>query len=808
MMKKIFSLLITYFLLVSQCFATTGIPDSRIWDPIGFGGGGSYSMILSDNTTAGKLYLSSDVNDPWVSTDAAETWTQMPNAGWYNDFTAFMAQSPSDPLTLWAIGRDTYLSGGSVVKSKDGGETWAKMASLPGVTRGFQYISIDPSDDDHVFVASKGSVWETTNEGATWVERVVKPFSSRVSTQSNCTNAGGSWSASTSSCSIGLTFVYYDVDTNDLIIGSGSSNPGFGLTLGMVRYDLDTDTQSYIDLTGTNAKRNFWYETYLDGATKYFCTTAGQKIACSSDYSTWNYTANTYWDSTYWVQHFVVHKTSGGVLRFVADTAWSASAYIRLLQRSVDGGTTWSSATKTKASTSENPTNAFSTGGLNVFSLTEDNHDEDTIYMTNDWAAYVSTNGGANFYEKTKGAQDTVATDVDVAPNGTMFISMMDAGIAYKLKDSSTWVSVFPNATYTQSVWGGHTWRILCLGTLSDWNAGNGVVVATHTTYQSGKYYWTYVLRSTNNGASFTPILIVDKQLANGLWGNGYPRGLAMSADQNTMYLSVDGDNCKYNDSLPATCPSASNPTPSNWITGGIFISRDRGATWARSNGDPRITKLYATRRIFNALAVDPSVSSGNTVLFGAFGYQNSWRSKVAGSTDTENPETGWGYTGSTDWIRNMKFGSDNVPLLTGVVGSVPVVYRSIDTVYGQHNGAWGTWQKMIDLPNSGMAAGLEIDPVNPNRVFVSTVEGTDAKGNRKVYVTWDAQKGNAASWVDITGNLPLKGCNNLKIYYTDDDAGRIVCAAAGGGVLELDMASTTSLHPGKIVIGGSTIDE
>lgn len=792
-MKKIISLLLLYLMIITQCFSATGIPDSRTWVNAGFGGGGSYSIVLPDNTTANKLYLASDVNDPWVSTDGTDTWTQMANAGYTNTYTAFLAQSPSDPNTIWSIGLT------SVALTKDGGATWNKKASYRVFNRGGQYIAIDPTNDDHVFVAASGNVYETTDEGLTWSTAASLPFDSRAAvytTQSACSAAGASWSTTLSKCVIVATFVYFDQPNNVLIIGSGSG--GFpSSSWGMVKYNLTDDTQSYIDLTGTNAKRNFYFDTYTDGATKYFCTTAGQKIACTSDYSTWTYTANTTSDSTYYVEHFVISKLSGGTVRIISDRRRNDSSYLRVIQRSVDAGSTWTTVTNTLASTSVNPTNAWAGGsGNNSFSITKDPFNENIYYRTSDWRVFKSTDGGATFVEKVSGAQNVVVSDIDIAPNGRIFASMMDDGIVYSDNHGSTWTSVFPNSTYPFSTWGGHTWRILCIGTEAEWNAGTGVVVATHTTYQAGKYYWTYILRSTNSGATFTPNLIVNKDLYNGIWSNGYPRGLAMSADQNTIYFSLDGDNCQYDTALPATCPSTGNPTPSNWITGGIFISRDKGATWARSNGNSRITTLYPARRVYNGLAVDPSVSSGNTVLLGAFSH-NVYRSTTAGATDG-----GWGYSLATDYVYDLRFGSDNVPVLVGTEGNNPVVYRAIVTGFGNATGGYGTWQKMTTFSNTGIADGLEIDPVNPNRIFVSTTLGADVKGNRKVYVTADAQNGNVASWVDITGNMPINGCQDIEIDYTEGTQGYVYCALNGGGIVKMDLADTPASTPGQTRIG------
>ena len=802
-MRKSLMLICAYFVLIAHSFAAVGIPDDPAWTPIGFGGGGSYTSVIFDNTTPGKMYVSSDVTDPWSSDNYGVNWEKMPNTGWRLDFTGYMVQSPVDDQTLWAMGKGYNNTAGSLMRSKNGGINWDNMGTFTNGSRGIQTIALDPTNEQHLFWSSGGDVYESTDEGSTNVKRVTKPFASRTATQADCTNAGGTWSTANANCTVGIRFLHFDQANNVLLIGAGSTNTALTNLLGMVIYNLDDDTQSYIDLTGTGGKRNLWFDTYTDGGTNYFCTTAGLKIGCSSDYTSWNYTAtNITGLSGYFIEHFVIHKTTAGDTRIIADARSSSSPYVRLQSRSLDFGTSWASITERRASQSINPTNLWAASvGRNFFQISEDVLDEDNIAYVSDWRVFISKDGGQNFYEQVQGAENVVVNDVDISPTGVYFAVAMDTGIVRKERNATSWTSVFPNATYGYNTWGGHTWRVKCIGKKRQWLEGKGIVVATHTTYTSSKYYWNYVLYSEDNGITFTPVLLVDKDLYNGVWGNGYARGLAVSDDGKTVYVTVDGDNCQYNASLPATCPTSGNPKPSNYITGGMFISRNSGKTFARTNGDPLITTNYNLRRTFFALAVDPTVSSGNTVLWGNYNT-NSWRSTDAVATDTEGVSLN--YTSSTNYVVNMIYKKNSRPLIVGVEGSSPVLYGSIQTVYGNANGAWGTWSKFKTFSNTGLASGIDVDPKRPNRAVVSTVENTSLKGNRKVWMTFDLDKLASATWTDVTGDLPVGGCRNIKFDLDDGPNGSVVCASPGAGILKKDLADSKPITtPNVRYIGG-----
>lgn len=871
-MKKILSLLVAYFVLVGQAFAVTGVPDNLHWEAAGFGGAGRFSMIVPDHFVADKIYAVPDVNAPYVSTDKGENWNYLSTAGgpqtnFQISQTASFVQSKNNPLLMYAM--ESYIYGG-LSKSTDGGQTWTKVANYRGV-KGRKQIAIDPDDDNIVYVVSistsggsqGGSVYRTTDGGQTWSTYVSLPFNSRVSsytTSSTCSAAGGSWSTALGKCIVGLTFVYVDEATNDLLIGS--------LKFGMVRYDMDTDTQQYIDLTGTNALYNGTYDTYIDGSSvENFCVSAGHKIACTANFTDWTYTSALTSSSTFYISSFAVRRKADTSLSFVAHRRLITSQYTTAQSYSTDSGTTWNTFSITRNGTI-NPTIVFGAGSANISYLSSDPNDEDVFYLASDWILARSDDGGATFYEKDYGAQNTVVMDVTIAPNGRIFQTMMDAGVQYSDDYGANWVQGTPYTSkgqpfVTNSVndYGGHYWRVETAGTFEEWEAGQGKVFVCATMYSTPPsiYAVNFLLRSvdggdtwarSNSGLPTAPLAgdAVWQGALQGGWG-GFCRSMALSADETKLYIGMDGQN-----------GSAST-------TGGLFLSEDDGLTFTRQWPS-------TPNRIYHALAVDPTDPTGETLLFGTFRY-NLYRvtgqtesaelngsgqtrtgtldkgtqyimpgtvtftssggeiftdngsgiltSNLGGSgtvgywggayslTFVSEPSTttvnyNWrGYVGDSngpgDYIVSVAYDSQGTPYALSQTGGARI-YKSVVTTYGDGSGQWGTWRLMKSFGSAGLPEGLIIDKNNDKRIFVSVSEGQPT--NRRIWVTPNADKNENATWYDITGDLgAVGGCRNIDINYFEGTSGYLYCASNGGGVWKLNLQDSPSATPGRTCIGG-----
>ena len=109
-------------------------------------------------TGDGVIYAGSPAVGVLVSTDQGQSWEiRTDQVG-----QAFMGQilvDPQDPEHL--IAPDMH---GGAVESIDGGRTW----SARGGVQSAMWVTWDPSDTDHVIVATTGSAMESTDGGSSW----------------------------------------------------------------------------------------------------------------------------------------------------------------------------------------------------------------------------------------------------------------------------------------------------------------------------------------------------------------------------------------------------------------------------------------------------------------------------------------------------------------------------------------------------------------------------------------------------------------------------------------------------------------
>jgi photosystem II stability/assembly factor-like uncharacterized protein len=98
----------------------------------------------------------------YTSIDGGTNFTRQTDVGgsiWYFAWTNVIAVDPTD--------EDVLVAGAvSLFRSTDGGATWSFTA--PGVHSDNQSIAFDPSDHNHVYVATDGGIWSSTNNGTAW----------------------------------------------------------------------------------------------------------------------------------------------------------------------------------------------------------------------------------------------------------------------------------------------------------------------------------------------------------------------------------------------------------------------------------------------------------------------------------------------------------------------------------------------------------------------------------------------------------------------------------------------------------------
>lgn len=101
--------------------------------------------------------------------DGGQTWANL-SKGMSHSRVISMAIDPAYPATVYA-----GTKGDAVYKSHDGGQRWASMrsglddATISSVVNQFLF---DPTDNNHMFLATTMGVFETKNGGEHWTKRM------------------------------------------------------------------------------------------------------------------------------------------------------------------------------------------------------------------------------------------------------------------------------------------------------------------------------------------------------------------------------------------------------------------------------------------------------------------------------------------------------------------------------------------------------------------------------------------------------------------------------------------------------------
>lgn len=796
-MKKL--LLTTIFLLfiVGNSSAITNVPASQEWEPAGFGGSGTFPMIISDNTTPDRFYMTSDVAGNFMTKNAGDQWEYM-NLGTTTIINAAIAQSASNYNVMYSIGK-------KLIKSTDRGFSWTTLGTYEAHRpENYKVIAINRSDDRIFYFANRTGRIYRSLDGGNSITLYATPFGANIPVE----------------------FLYINPAGTRLVAGSN----GYG----MVSYNLTTDVATDIDFVGTNALYNNDFGTYDNSGTEVFCVTAGLKISCTSDFSSWTNTSDVTATTTYYIRRFAVSKT-GSTIRFVAWGRLLSSEYANFTKQSSDAGSTWTDVSVNITNDLvNNPTEEWASFGAigTVFSIASDPHNASQFFIATDWRIFRSTDGGLNWVEKVKGAQNQVISQVSCSPRMSSgitrcFAAGMDIGLLMSDDVGKTWNATFPNtASGSQQGFSvaGYVWTVETRGTAEEWDAGTGQVVATtaywvdfiprviisndngetwtvvtsglpttqlyvapwssSTSYSAGTKVRTSdgvyncILSNTNqnpaNGASPTYWELVrsisSKHAA--AWGIGYGRALAKCpANDDILALGIDGYSATEN--------------------GGIFISTNGGSSWTRTT-QPDQWKTY------NGIAFDPTDATCNTIEFGEFFYTNpelpkTWR--------TTNRGTTWTSVANDIGIYDLKYGSNGIAYKVGLY-STPIIDRSTNGV---------NWSTMKTINNTGQIAnGLWIDANNPNRIAVGVDDGTntgvsqgsgqtdgDGSGGGSIYMTADAQNGTSSNWYNITGNLPSPaGITTITAVYNYDGHDWLLIGTDGAGTwrLKLDDSLRTTV--------------
>ncbi len=393
------------------------------------------------------------------------------------------------------------------------------------------------------------------------------------------------------------------------------------------------------------------------------------------------------------IYRLAIDESNGHFKIFVVGNKdWYGAVYF-----SEDEGNSWKSVEKKViADVKSNPTRAWAKNRGKSASLKINPFDSSVLFRTDWWGVFRSDDGGVTWREKIKGAPTTVGSDIQISDRGIIYVATMDDGLLKSSDFGKTYKALIPKETYELGI-AGHIWRILLLG--------KDRLLATSSPWQLDFNQVFVCDEVTENCAPAREGLPLKRPVINTIWKTGLPRAVAVDPNNSgIIYLGIDGDD-----------------------GGGLFISRDSGLHWERSEGQP------GSVRIYNGLAVDPTNPA--RIIWGAVGDEG-------GVYLSEDGGKSWNYV-----FKSMRAVFDLAVTKRGTIyaagqGKGPSLYVSDD--HGK------SWKLLKQFSDKGTCEAIAIHPENDKIMALSTVFWDESSGER-IYLTKDGGQ----SWNDITGDLP-----------------------------------------------------
>ncbi|CAM3032474.1 WD40/YVTN/BNR-like repeat-containing protein [Rariglobus hedericola] len=664
------------FISVSLALLATALPASFAaqsatsapapqWEHTGWGGGGWFWATAYHPTKSGTIYIGLDVGGVAKTTDHGLTW-KIVNNGLTNYAAYSLAVDRKNPETVYVATED------GLHKSTDGAATWKLLPSTRRAelritgerNHSVRSIAVDPTDGNILYAATPGGkIYKSTDTGETWSVVFEK--------KSPGTAAPAPFHAVAVSAK------------NPALVVAATDDSGLVLSedAGRTWRELDTPKKASSAMFAETDSSVMFGSFYKDGIWK--STDTGK---------TW----------TRLTEGVPANATFREIAVSPANTL-DVYAIGSTVLVSNDGGKSWKQSMTLNADLTGNPTRHYNgeeptTNIVHPMNITFNPTNPKELFISSDWRAAWSGDGGTTWHERERGADISCITDIRFS-KGRAYTTAMDEGTLVSEDNGKTWRQLWPLKYLPDT--SGHYWRIAV-------NTIDGVDQIV-----SAASPWNTPLRrvvfSADGGKTFTDTIsgLPDYiPTANTMWGQGHPRALAVDPnDPRIVYLGLDGD---------ATEGKSG---------GGIFKSEDGGATWKQLPNQP------SSRRMYYGLAVDPTDSK--RIFWGACAANGGVHRTQDGGKTWER------VFDKESYVWNIHVTKEGVIYCGG-----SQLWRSTD--HGT------TWSQVGELPAGRSVVGIETDPRDAKTVWISqTTWNASAIGG--IYKTSDA----GVTWQDITGDIP-----------------------------------------------------
>jgi photosystem II stability/assembly factor-like uncharacterized protein len=151
---------------VGGVFQTTDGAEHWTWRSRGLSGE-DVAALAFDPHTPGTLFAALGFQGLARSRDQGRTWTMLPLPSL--GFPGFILEVKVDPETPSVV-YATTTGFGPLLKSTDGGDTWAPFGTFPGFLPVLYELEIDRGNPNVFYGGSDDGFYKSTDRGATWVQ--------------------------------------------------------------------------------------------------------------------------------------------------------------------------------------------------------------------------------------------------------------------------------------------------------------------------------------------------------------------------------------------------------------------------------------------------------------------------------------------------------------------------------------------------------------------------------------------------------------------------------------------------------------
>ncbi|MBI2864351.1 MAG: VWA domain-containing protein [Chloroflexi bacterium] len=578
--------------------------------------GGRVRSILVHPSTPATMWLGSVSGGIWKTTDGGASWQPLDNF-MANLAVSTLAMHPTNPDIIYAGTGEGFfnfdaIQGAGIFRTADGGNTWTQLPSTANLD--FYYVNrlaVDPTDGRIILAATNNGIFRTTNEGATWTrETNVRALDLKFHpTNSSLAVAGGSSGNAWYSTDGGATWT--TASGNPSWTGAGRVELAYARSNPSIVYasvNRITRTDSWGNQLGGEVYRS------ADGGRSYARVNTGTEYLASQGW----------YDDAIWVD-----PTDADILVVGGVDLW----------RSTNGGSTLTRISEWWRA----PSSAHADHHAIVAHPSFDGNTNKTVFFGNDGGIYkaadvytVQTASGWQELNNNLG----ITQFYGAAGNPTSGV------IVGGTQDNGT-------LRYTGGV---ENWSTMYGG-----DGGFSAADPTDSKYFYGEYVFLTIHRSSNGGASSSPIytgiadagsasaanfiapFIIDPNDSNTLLAGGRSLWRSANVKAATPAWASIKSSVGSNISAIAVAPGNSGIIWVGHNNGNIYKTangKSSNPTWTRvDTNTPNLPDRFVTR-----LAIDRNDPSVVYATFGGFSPDNVWRTRDGGATWTS--VVGSGITG------------------------------------------------------------------------------------------------------------------------------------------------------------------